>query len=367
MSQITKLSIEGFQSIKSLKDLKLSELNILIGANGSGKSNFISYFRMLCELVERRLQLWVSQQGGADRIFTYGLKHTKTLSSEIYFGRNGYRFSLIPTVEGGVVFEHESVYFDGDYKSIWRPLGSGHTESQLDVRNITRSGPTNIEFYVYNAISSWRVYHFHDTSNSAGVKQSQSINDHRILRPDASNLASYLYYLKQTHPNVYNQIRRTIQLAIPFFDDFVLDPERLPSGEKLIRLLWRQKDSDYPFSPSQLSDGSLRFMCLTTALLQPNPPSTLLIDEPELGLHPYAITLLGSLIKSASTRMQVIVSTQSISLVNEFSAKNLIVAERENGYSIFKTLDEDELADWLEEYTLGQLWEKNIIGGRPNK
>ena len=192
-----------------------------------------------------------------------------------------------------------------------------------------------------------------------------SLQDNIFLRPDASNLAAYLYRLVQEHPDVYNQIRKTVQLAIPFFDDFVLRPQSLPSEEQQIRLLWQQQNSDYALWPSQLSDGSIRFICLTTALLQPDPPSTIIIDEPELGLHPYAITLLGSLMRSASTRMQIIVSTQSVPLLNEFSIDDLIVVEREEGVSIFKRLDESDFQMWLEDYSVGELWEKNVLGGRP--
>lgn len=219
--------------------------------------------------------------------------------------------------------------------------------------------------YCYNAISNWKIYHFHDTSDTAGIKRAGSLDDSDYLRSDASNLAAFLYRMRRRNPDTYSQIRKTIQLAIPFFDDFVLQPQTTSADDQQIRLLWRQENSDYPLWPTQLSDGAIRFICLTTALLQPNPPSTIIIDEPELGLHPYAITLLGSLMRSAATRMQIIVSTQSVPLLNEFSINNLIVVEREDGVSVFKRLNEAEFTNWLEEYSVGELWEKNILGGRP--
>lgn len=193
------------------------------------------------------------------------------------------------------------------------------------------------------------------------------MHDNANLRPDASNLAAFLFYLAQEKPKLYQQIRNVVQLAIPFFDDFVLKPQKLPTEEEQIRLLWKQKGSDYPFWPSQLSDGSIRFICLATALLQPKAPSTIIIDEPELGLHPYAIALLASLLRSASKRMQVIVSTQSVPLVNEFSIDDLIIIEREQEGSIFKRYDEKDFKGWLMEYSVGELWEKNILGGRPSR
>lgn len=356
---IKYLTIEGFQSIQMLKELELHALNVLIGPNGAGKSNFVSYFRMLGEMVEGRLQLWVNGRGRSDRILSYGIKETSQIKSLIEFGKNGYRFILIPTVEGGFAFRSEDVYFDGMHASdIRRFLGSGHTESQL------KQSDEMIAKYCYASIVSWKIFHFHDTSDTAGVKRKGELQDSQYLRGDAANLAAYLYWLKRYHPETYSQIRKIVQLAIPFFDDFALEPEELRPDEYQIQLLWRQIGSDYPFLPSQLSDGSIRFICLVTALSQPEPPSTIIIDEPELGLHPYAITLLGALMRSASEKMQIIVSTQSVPLLNEFSIDDLIVVERKEGASVFSRPNESEFEMWLEDYSVGELWEKNILGGR---
>lgn len=363
---IKRLTIQGFKSILDLRDFQMNNLNVLIGANGSGKSNFVSYFRMLGELVEGRLQNWVRNQGSSDRIVSFGVKETNRLESFIEFGNNGYKFVLEPTIDGGFSFASESLFFAGVlyHRSKWISLGSGHTEAKLKEKYAENGGGSEAD-YCYNSISSWKVFHFHDTSDTAGVKRIGALHDNEYLRSDASNLAAFLYRLVNDHLDVYQQIRKTIRLAIPFFDDFVLRPQELPTGEQQIRLLWKQNNSDYSLWPSQLSDGSIRFICLVTALLQPDPPSTIIIDEPELGLHPYAITLLGSLLRSAANRMQVIVSTQSVPLVNEFSINDLVIVERERDETVFKRLNEEELKMWLDEYSIGELWEKNILGGRP--
>ncbi|SOY77702.1 conserved hypothetical protein [Cupriavidus taiwanensis] len=364
---IDQLTIKGFKSIKSLDRLRLGSLNVLIGANGAGKSSFVSYFRMLGEMVELRLQRWAAQEGSAERILSFGVKETTKLESFIKFGLNGYKFVLEPTVDGDFVFAKESLFFDGPYfGEKWISLGDGHLEAKL--KEAFKSGNTRgVADYCYSSISSWKVFHFHDTSDTAGMKRWSSLHDNEYLRPDASNLAAYLYKLADEAPDIYEQIRKTIQLAIPFFDKFVLKPRRMKNGEEQIRLLWRQRESDYTLLPSQLSDGSIRFICLVTALLQPDAPSTIIIDEPELGLHPYAITLLGSLLRSVSTKMQVIVSTQSVPLVNEFSIDDLIIVERDQGGSSFKRIDESEFDVWLNDYSVGELWEKNILGGRPHR
>lgn len=364
---IKKLTIKGFKSIKNLERFPLDSLNVLIGSNGAGKSNFVSYFKMLSEMVDGRLQLWTQKQGSADRIVSFGVKETSKVQSFIEFGLNGYAFELEPTIDGGFTFASEQLYFAGVYYGAdWTNLGSGHKESNVKER-FKAHGKGSTADYCYSSISNWKVFHFHDTSDTAGVKRIGSLLDNDYLRSDASNLAAFLFRLNQESSTVYEQIRKTVQLAIPFFDDFVLTPRALENGEEEIRLFWRQKDSDYSLWSSQLSDGSIRFICLVTALLQPNPPSTIIIDEPELGLHPYAISLLGALLRSASKRMQVIVSTQSVPLLNEFSLDDLIVVERENGATVFKRLEEKDFESWLEDYSVGELWEKNILGGRPRR
>lgn len=348
MSKIDTLTIRGFKSIRSLDKLPLNNLNVLIGANGVGKSNFVSYFRMLHELVEGRVQVWTSKQGGADRVLSYGVKETQKLHTTIRFGLNGYSAELEPTIDDNFTFASETLHFDDpSFGGTQLNLGAGHKESNLKKERQSGSS-SKVAAFCYSAISAWKVFHFHDTSDTAAVKRLGAVHDNEYLRSDAGNLAAYLFKLQHENAEVYAQICKTVRLAVPFFDDFVLKPIPLASGEEQIRLLWKQADSDYPLWPSQLSDGSIRFICLVTALLQPNPPSTIIIDEPELGLHPYAITLLGALLRSASKRMQVIVSTQSVPLLNEFELDDLIVVERANGASTFKRLDAERFRIWLQ-------------------
>jgi predicted ATPase len=273
---------------------------------------------------------------------------------------------LEPTAGNALVFASETVEGAGKGYAI----GAGSQETV--VFSPQESPNVGVDYEACRValsgfLSGFRVFHFHDTSNAAGMKRMAAVHDDAALRQDGSNLAAFLLKLKSRHSDEYEQIRKAIQLVIPFFDDFHLQPRALTSGEQQVNLIWKQRDSDYPFWPSQLSDGSIWFICLATALLQPDSPSTIIIDEPELGLHPYAITLLGSLLKSASKRMQVIVSTQSVPLVNQFSIDDLIIVEREEGASVFKRHNEIHYQQWLEDYSVGELWEKNILGGRPPK
>ena len=362
-NQIRKLTIEGFKSIRKLEDFELRPLNVLIGANGAGKSNFVGFFRLLRELIDQRLQVAIATvEGGADACLHLGPKETPQFAAKLRFGRNGYDFALVPTPDNRFVFGEEVTFFDGDLKAdIRTPLGTGQSEAKL--KDMKGSG---VPAYVFEAISSWVVYHFHDTSLTAPVRRARAINDNETLRPGAENLAPYLFRLLQTNRESYERIREVTRLAAPFFDDFVLRP--IPATPDMIQLEWRQRDSDYPFRANQLSDGTLRFICLATALLQPQRPATVLFDEPELGLHPYALTLLGSLLQQATEAnppCQLIVSTQSPLLLNEFEPEDVIVVERANNESTFRRLNSADFSEWLEEYALGELWQKNVLGGRP--
>ena len=357
MLPIEKISISGYKSIRKLENLALQNLNILVGANGAGKSNFISLFRLLSRLIKGELGYYVAKSGGPDAILHYGRKQTPQLTAEMYFGNNGYKMALEATQANTLIFAHEAFHWNkgGDFM-----LGAGHSETKA------RSGiQKNIAKFVVPAIKSWIVYHFHDTSDSAPMKQPSLLNDNGWLRPEGSNLAAYLYRLREQFPEHYQRIIDTIRLVAPFFSDFQLRPS--PLNPNSIQLEWNEKGSDFPFLGHHLSDGTLRFICLATVLLQPDElmPATLLFDEPELGLHPYAIELLGALMKKTSFTHQLIVSTQSTELLNQFEASNLIVVDRENGQSTFRRLDEDELSEWLEDYSLGDLWKRNVFGGRP--
>jgi predicted ATPase len=372
---IKKLTIEGFKSIRKLEDFQLGALNVLIGANGAGKSNFVGFFRLLREMIDQRLQVALATtEGGADACLYLGPQITERFVAKLYFGKNGYEFALAPTLDNRLVFSDEAVVFFGDIANSRVSLGSGHLEANLKDRKGLggRWGARRgVPDYVFDAVSSWVVYHFHDTSLNAAVRRPRALNDNGTFRQNAENLAPFLYRIQQTNPTSYARIRDVVRLAAPFFDDFNLRP--MPTSPDLIQLEWQQRGSDYPFRANQLSDGTLRFICMATALLQPSCPPTALFDEPELGLHPYALTLLGNLFKQATespgnwVARQVIISTQSAPLLNEFAPEDVIVVERTNGESTFRRLDSTHLSEWLEEYTLGELWQKNVLGGRPRE
>lgn len=367
MSKLSKLTIKGYKSIQNLENFELTNLNILLGANGAGKSNFISVFKLLANMYAQNLQLYVQDNGGVDSLLHYGRKKTQEIKMAFFFADNGYEFSLTPTKDNRLIFGKEELCYTGGYAPYSgeymypssKVIESAHNEAAL------KDSTHKYAQYIRPALESWRVYHFHDTSDTALVKQSHSSSDNLRLKTDAANLAAFLLLLKQKHSDSYHQIVKTIQLVAPFFSDFVNR-----ENEGYIHLEWFEKGNlDTPFKAHVLSDGTLRFMCLATLLLQPFHlmNDTILIDEPELGLHPYALAVLADLIKRAAEQKQLIISTQSVELINHFSANDIIVVDRINDASTFKRLDEENLKDWLEDYTLGDLWKQNIIGGRPSR
>ncbi len=363
MSHLDQIHVAGFKSIRE-QDIELGPLNVLIGANGAGKSNFVTVFELLRQIVNESLQLYVARSGGADQMLYYGRKVTEEIVLGFVFGKNAYRCTLLPTSNGSLVFGDETVYFQGEddstpYKDF---LGRGHQETALHEESRREQQPT-IADHVLQAFSSWQVYHFHDTSSSSKVKQLGDLDDNRHLRADAGNLAAFLYFLKERHFDVYRNIVDVVRTVAPFFGDFTLDPDRLNPSK--IKLEWQEKGSDAYFDAHALSDGTLRFISLVTLLLQPELPSTVLLDEPELGLHPYAVVVLADLLRSAAERTQIIVSTQSVTLVNQLSPEDVVVVDRVDGESVFRHLSQDEISSWLDDYALGDLWEKNVIGGRP--
>ena len=264
LGQLDRLKINGYKSIKKV-NIEFNNINILIGANGVGKSNFIGFFNFIRKLSQKDLELFVATQGGANKLLHFGRRITQELDFYILFKQNG------------------------------------------------------------------------------------------------DNLASFLHFIKNHYSKNYTKIIKTIQRVIPYFKDFYLEPE--VANESSIRLKWQYKGKDNIFDINDLSDGSVRFICLTTLLLQPNLPTTILLDEPELGLYPYALEVLASIFRVVSNKTQIIASTQSATFADMFEIKDIIVVDTVDDATTLTRFKEDKFKEWLDDYSVGELWQKNIIGG----
>lgn len=372
--KLTNIRLAGFKSIDSEgENIPIGDITVLLGANGAGKSNLISFFQMLNYMTTGALQTFIGQNGFADSLLHYGSKKTSRLSAKLSFKDNQstdkYSFTLAHAANDTLIFTEERLHWkkNGVSKPYEVLLDPGTKESGLSA--YSKTDKTKSTQIIFNLLRGCQVFQFHDTSKEAKIRNAGYINDGDFLRSNGGNLAAFLYNMKQkkTDEKYYERIIRYITLAMPQFEDFVLRPS--PKNENYIILDWVEKDSDYLFGSHQISDGSLRFMTLATLLLQPpsSLPKVIILDEPELGLHPFAISILAGMMKMASRNCQIILATQSTRLIDEFDPENIVVVERDNEKkrSIFRNLNSNDLSDWLERYSMSELWEKNIIGGRP--
>lgn len=351
MNCLDKVMIEGYKSIRS-QELEFRRMNIFIGGNGAGKSNLISFFEMLGRIKNQELSGFVIEQGGANVMLYNGKKITSECSFAIY--RDQVKFSAIlkPGAQDSLYFARQEM-IDSMKNQIYR----------------TTEGMS--EFGVYESLKNNKVlddigiYHFHDTGKTSKMKSMCNIHDNIKIASDGGNIAAILYRIKLTDEEAYRRIVQTVRLVVPYFQDFVLREN--PINPQLIRLEWKKIGCEMPFGSEQLSDGTLRFICLVTLLCQPEDmrDDVIIVDEPELGLHPIAITIIAELMKKYGVKRQVITATQSVEFMNEFSVEDVIIVDCPEGETLFKRLEATALNDWLEEYSIGELWQKNVLGGRP--
>jgi len=365
------IHIKGYKSIEGIigQTIPLGDVTVLLGANGSGKSNLISFFKMLNFMTTGAFQQYVGKHG-VSRLLFYGPKQTESMSFLLSFESESaldtYEVKLSHGLPDRLYVSGEKVTFHkkGEIRPQEYFLASGSAELEL------KKDKQSTSKVLYGLLSGIRTYQFHDTSDTAKIKDRGYVDDAKYLRSDAGNLAAFLKMLKEhdDYRKYYDRIVRHVQRVMPQFGDF--DLESIPGKKDYVRLNWRDNTgSDYLFDPDQISDGSLRFMALATLLLQPPQvlPRFIVLDEPELGLHPAAIAELAAIVRSASQKTQVLLATQSTRLVDEFTPEQLVIVERDEDKrcTVFAKLDAEQFKDWLGRYSLSELWEKNVLGGQP--
>ena len=351
---MNEIKVKGYKSFKDLS-IKLGKINLLIGSNGAGKSNFLSLFELLNNAYNQRLAQYVSQIGGVDKILHQGRKVTERIEITISKGRNSYSLAMLES-DGRLVIEHEKLFYFNDATDITQFKDEAQLKSYIGMKRGE---------YIKEYISQIRKFHFHDTGRrSPFTNDCDVINDSYMMYDNGDNIAAILYKIHNEHPIAYRRIVHVIQSIAPYFHDFYFHPSE--AGK--IRLQWQDKYSTMIYGPSDLSDGTVRFIALATLFMQPHLPKVIIIDEPELGLHPKAIEKLASLIKSASNReTQIIAATQSAELISNFSFQDILTVNQINGNTEVSNLNQEELEHWIDEYTLGDLWKQNIIkGGQPS-
>ncbi len=369
MDQLTEITLRGFKSVYDLSGLELGRRNILIGANGAGKSNFISFFKLLSWMTSStgNLQYYIGESGGGNALLFDGSQITKHIECNLVFrtsqGTNEYYFILSHASPDTLIFVDEKYRYsrhDMESEAVWTNIGSGHRESKLI--DDARGHDNKTAKFILSLLKRCIVHQFHNTSETARIRQKWDVEDNRYLKEDGANLASFLMRLQNENDSYYYRIVETVKLITPYFSDFYFNPV----GNSVM-LQWTETGTDMVFGAHQASDGTLRTIALVSLLLQPevNFPAVLILDEPELGLHPYALNIIAGLIRAVSEHTQVILATQSEAFIDCFEPEDIIVVDRPERKSSFRRLQGQDLKEWLENYTLSELWEKNVIGGRP--
>lgn len=365
--KLSKVTIRGYKSIAYTNPitLHLGDVNILLGANGSGKTNIVSFFSMLGYMMSKSFGIYVEKSGTANSLLHYGPKKTPAISGTLEFtdkqSIDSYHFSLSNAAPDRLIITEEGIQWHRktENKPFSATLEPNFRESAL-------ADSTNpVAQSIYWMLAYCKVYQFHDSSNEGPLRQACPVETANYLQSHGNNLPSFLLFLRDNYNASYKRIVEYVRDVVPQFQDFYLEPIN-----RTISLRWIDNSaSDYRFNAYQFSDGSIRFIALATLLLQPakTMPDVIIIDEPELGLHPYAITQLAEMIKDASIHAQVIIATQSKDLVDHFDVENISVVEMDEKTQCTSVthLKEEDFKLWLDKYTIGELWDKNIIGGRP--
>ncbi len=379
--KLKSVQIKGYKSIgnRDYPPLKFGNITVFLGANGVGKSNLVSFFSMLNHMMTGSLQTFVAERGYANSFLHYGAKITREIEASLVFEDENstdiYQFRLTHAAGDILIFTEEKLIRhqkeqEKAVEIVFEPAVKEANILQFVTNPTKKDKDKQTSNVILKLVGNCKVFHFHDTSATSQIRLQSNIQDNRYLKSNAGNLAAFLFRLKndaKTYP-YYQKIVRYIQKAMPQFGDFDLAPNEL--NRNYISLNWREKSNqDYLFGSHQISDGSLRFMCLATLLLQPKHllPNVIILDEPELGLHPSSLAYLGGMIKAVSKDSQIVIATQSQRLVDEFDLQNIVVVERDHltNSTIFDYKNEETFAQWLENYSLSELWEKNVIGGQP--
>lgn len=362
---LRKLEVRGLTSLNHAVLELSSPVTLLVGPNGAGKSNVVNAFEMLGRIIDQQLNDSLLTGGGFGALLHRPTDPSLTpdaIELEVWGEwqgdiSNGYNVKAEAAGgDAGLVRETMMLH---DRARFERPYTTGLAAAR-ESKLRTEAEHEAKAAYVLSVVAGCRVFHFDDTSADAPVKRRVDPADNLTLAPDARNLAAVLLRLRTEETSTYRRIVRAVRTVAPYFDDFVLEPE-----SNAILLRWKERGLDSVFSADNLSDGTLRFVCLAALLLQDRAPGTIVLDEPELGLHPFAIHQLAALLRRAASDRRVVAATQSVTLLEQFGVEEVAIVERTSTGTQIQRPDPAALEDWLADYSLGELWEKNLLGGRP--
>ena len=380
-AKIESIHIKGFRSLADFKVEDLPNATVMIGANGAGKSNVFRFLEMVGSMLtppSGELAKFVRGQGGADDLLFGGRGRTRRIEADLGLrttaGWVNYRFALAPASPDRLEFADERFRLRRDDRpsgspsqETWQDLGFGHPEAKLlnmgsNEADSEAEAQESAASALVNTLGGCSCHHFHDTSDRSPIRKTWDASDWRRLRDDGGNLASVLHFLERNDNHRYESICYHIGRVLPTFDRFIIEERR-----NHVQLRWKAKGSDKAHGTHLASDGSLRTFALMTLLNLPLDllPSVVLLDEPELGLHPAALSLVGGMVSSLAARRQIIVATQSSLLVDEFDLDQLLVFDLDGDATTVQRPRSQDYREWLGECSTGEMWEKNLLRGYP--
>jgi len=396
---ISSLSIHGFKSFKSLQDFSLRPLNVLIGPNRSGKTNFLDFWDLLSQAGKQQLPNAINKRGGIGSVISWN--QIASLKFELDFEargpfapENGIRYSVnlakqqltysvanerLAQNPNKAGLQNSRLIISSGAGIIYKHKGGKNERQKVRLDSAMDLAITQIrDASAYPALDKLRRYLANivvqrpfNTDDNSPMRNAQHIGVRETEVPPTrlsrggDNLTNVLYFMNNDpqYQDYYEEYLLTLQRAFPSCEKLIF-PADAAQGKTIVA--WKDHHlSNRPMTANLLSDGTLRFMCLLAALYDPEPPSVLCIDEPEVSLHPQLVRLLASVLQEASERMQIIVATHSPELISYLeNADDVVVVEAEEGWSTLKRLSQSELQHWLENYSLGELWMTGEIGGR---
>lgn len=381
---VVELGVQGYRSLVDVS-LPLRPLTVMIGPNGSGKTALLELFQLLKEAAQEKLTNGLEKLGGLNGVLSKipnGPDRLKVdLAVDIGLSNQEplhYRFELAPRDVGYVIplerlewpltsqtpepyikAHYEDVYYaDPTTSGSVRPTWDYH-HSELALAQVPRmyAGPEALR----HGLSQTNFYSFLDVRRRSAIRLPQALIPATRPDPNGENLYAVLYNLRTSYPDSYAHIEEVLQSGFPGFAHL----EFPVVGAGQVTMAWYEEALTAPLYPGELSEGSLRFLWLATILLSPANSPLMLIDEPEVSLHPELLKLLAELLQDAATRQQIIVATHSPDLIRWLQPAEIVVLDKEQGQTQFTWADSLDLAEWLKEYTLGELWLTGTLGGRP--
>lgn len=382
MNKINHIKVSGFRRLKEI-DLPVRPLMVLIGANGVGKTSLLDVFSLLSSSASGGLSATMSEMGGITSVLTRDDAETlslfvdmavpsyrpieydihlvpKGVSYAISYemlsqARDGYsgRFKHIESYDGDIR------YFEIDKEQLVRPSWE-HDPLETSLYQVPKMFRQPEE--LRRILGSVTRYHALDVGQRAPVKLPQQMKPANLPGAHGEDLVPYLYYLRESNRNRYETIEDTLRVAFPTFECLNFPP--VAAG--MLAMTWKDKGFNKPFFMQELSEGTLRFLWLVSLLQSPGLSTITMIDEPEVSLHPELLGILADLMREAANRTQLVIATHSDRLIRFLKPGEVVVMDNDlDGYTSATWGDKLDLEEWLNEYSLDEVWRMGRMGGRP--